>query len=306
MVTRDLVVPPLDASDFVILWAYGPNGERLQDIQVSTGVRSSHGIGGGGGTALRRSDGSWVVLHFPITGPSSDRKPADTIYEVTVHSPRFGDKSVQYRRDETSEITVTFGDPCVLHVTVEGFRGSGKEDALRVALVGSGAKSSGSMMAFQAVPLDTEGTASFGPYEPGAYDIVLGLAASRSSVSTIGRFPVTLSQGLNDVTVTLPELYSVTLLVGDSPSKDRLYLERIQGDFDYRRAYGTPEENGAIRFSDLPAGRYELRDRSGRMPIEIPRDQILEFAPKPVNARRVTVEDPSGYLAEAGFGRAIS
>ena len=63
-------------------------------------------------------------------------------------------------------------------------------------------------------------------------------------------------------------------------------------------------ESGELVFEHLPAGDYKISVMgrgSGEMTVSVPNQSRIEFAPVEPDAMVVTVDDPNGELAKAGF-----
>ena len=294
LVTSNLTIPPLDSRDYVVLWAYGPSGEVLRDVQVSFGSRSRPRWSGQR-SVIRRSDGSfWLVLE------AKDAAERDGEYYVSVHSQRYGRKQENFSPSGSVEVSVRFEAPAFLQVTVSGYEGSGYEGRLRLsvrAIRDGGSSSRGN--------LDFQGRQSFGPLERGDYEVLLSLKTERYRYHTVGRVPVTLRAGQNESSVAVPPLYSLVVEVGDLKPGTRIQIRASESGTGWGGSYQTLDETGQMAFEWLPAGEYKIStlggSSRGEMKVSVPAQMLVRFAPQPLNTMAVTLSDSNGSLAKAGF-----
>jgi hypothetical protein len=228
-------------------------------------------------------------------------------YYVRVSTKNYGRKEIEYERGERSEITVQFVEPATLEVTIAGYVGSGREGAVELSLAkaDSGERESHGVHSSREQKIDAQGRQVFGPVEPGAYEIVVTAKTERFSSIPIDRIPITLRAGRNVATVGIPELYNLTVIVPDPPPRARLRLQPVPRRPGWWGTNETVNKEGRAEFSNLPAGEYKLQmsgpTMGGIMHISIPAHREVRFEPKPINALEVTIEDPEGELAKAGF-----
>jgi len=140
--------------------------------------------------------------------------------------------------------------------------------------------------------------------EPGSYDVVLSIKSAQSSFRPVERVPVTLKAGPNAAEIAIPELHSVTIVVDDAPANATLSLRPVPRTADFRSDQRIGKD-GKAEFTRLTPGEYRIQmygtGRLEEMRVTIPGDREVRFAPKPLNALAVTVDDPAGYLAKVGF-----
>ena len=229
MVTQDLVIPPIEPWEYVVVWAYGPDDELLRDVSVSTGRRSDRGSSSGGGTTIKRDDGSLWVMHHERQNDDRDDEDTEWRYYVRVRSKAHGEKEVEYDRGERSEVTVHFLEPATLEVTIAGYAGSGVEGRIKLSLVQAGDREQPrTVTSSRENRLDSEGRQTFGPIEPGSYELVMRVESERHSSFEIDRAPITIRAGKNAHTVGVPALYTLTVTVEDPSPNARLRLRPIE------------------------------------------------------------------------------
>ena len=315
MVVHNVKVPPLDPSEYVVVWVYGPDGTLLRDVSIASGRRSGSSSSSGGSPVLKRKDGAFLVLHYRRSESSGDEDGDDVRYSVCVRSSVYGAKNVEYRRGKNSELTVRFVEPATLDVTVTGYAGSNLEGWLFVDVLEKSDDSSVARMRAIRDPraggLDAEGRQTFGPLEPGSYDVSLRVKSDDafSDSRRVASVPVTLQAGKNAVQVAVPELHTLTVVFDDPPASGRVNLLAV-GE---RRSAGLLrlprriDKDGKVEFTFLTAGEYRVTvqgggaDGMGEMRVSVPADREVRFAPKPLNALAITVTDAAGRFAEAGF-----
>lgn len=303
----NLEVPAIEAEDYVVLWVYGPDGEILKDVNVNVTYRSDRRSTSGRTTTIKKDDGSmWVLLES-----QSEHFEGDfTEVTVQVHSSKYGSKGATRAKGDSSEITIEFQEPASLEVTVIGYEGSGYEGLLTLSIERAetgeiredrrhvrtyGGSSRGG--------IDSGGTQKFGPVEPGEYKISLALKSSRYQQQSIAEEFATLSAGDNSAGISIPALYSLTV-VASGMVGNYLDLRPLQeGSRRSSRNRIKVGESGEIVFEHLPAGDYKLSDmgRSGEMTVSVPGQSKIEYAPVQPNAMEVRVDNPDGGLAKAGF-----
>jgi hypothetical protein len=143
-----------------------------------------------------------------------------------------------------------------------------------------------------------DGRISFGPLEPGEYDLTLfaGSGERWTSVPAWTR-RVTLGAGRNALTLPMPRLFMLSVADPEGRPETLTFVMEGQGnDLPVR-----VDEAGRAAFGPLPEGRYQLRRGDGMMRITLPGPSDVVFHPQPYNALRMTVADPDGLWARAGF-----
>jgi hypothetical protein len=325
MVEHDLTVPLTDSSESFVLWVRGSQGEALREVEIQTGTKRKGG-GGPQGTAssVPRPDGSFLVLH--AGGP--DEEGEEVTNFVQVRAPGFPPKAVDYRRAETSELTIQLEAPALLEVTVEGYSPAAYGGTLSVS-VGEVKGSEGEEVppgvrrfspAFRGRRVfsprrysfaggETQdlvnGPVSFGPLDPGSYQVVLQYMSGWQGGFPILTQPVTLQPGKNAVTLAMPPLYVLTVQVNGAKAGSRISLQSGgEGAQQLSISAQTGADSRAL-FDGLPQGTYTITYQgegdSGDMQVSIPGQSEVVFQARKLNAMAVTLDDPEGGLARAGL-----
>lgn len=314
-VVLDLALPPPDRSRYVALTVAGPDGAPVADASVEVEARSGHDSSSSSVSVLKRGEGTyWVPLTDEARKAWAANEPGAQV-TLKVSAADLGEKAVEIARGQ-ADAAVRFDTPATLEVTIAGYAGSGLEGALALSLeraeAGAGDESVMMRRHFSRSrgeddPLDAEGRQSFGPVEPGAYEVVLSVMneGSRGRYALPAeRVPVRLVAGKNEIAVSLPQLHSLAVLV-EKPGGISLALERFGG------IEALADDSRRVRFEHLPAGTYTLRFFEGdehsktygqeQMTVTVPGPAEVRYRAQTLDAVRVDVHDPKGKLAQSGF-----
>jgi hypothetical protein len=302
METCDFAIETIDPSLYVVVRVFDPAGKPLRDVTFNTSYRVESGSSSGGSTVANRPDGSYLVFHHGHTMAEGGT------YFVTAQSPVYGKKVASYKRGETAELLIRFGEPASLDVTVAGFAASEQAGALTVSLTRA---RSGENERFanpnESKALDSEGRVAFGPVEPGDYDVTLRIRASQHDTLPAGARRVTLAVGKNAVSLPMPRIQSLAVIDPDGkPGQSLALVPEAEGENNYwSRARARLDDERRALFSAVPEGRYQLRRDGGRfdgaMRVTIPGPAEITFRPAPFTAARVILSDADGAWAKAGF-----
>ncbi len=309
LVVRDLVMPALDPADYVVVWVYGPENELIRDAQISGALRSKNGSSSGGGTTVARPDGSyWFLAPEEPEHMRSSRESGEELQcFVSVHTQRFGTKEVQYEPKKGAEVVVRFVVPAELEVVVPNYAGSGFEGKVNVAVEkpAKDARRGGQSFGYGRDKVDFEGKKTLGPMEPGEYEIVLYIQAERSGQRPVARQPVTLAPGKNSASISIPPLYTVTVIVPDATPNMHLELQPLRRQEGYWGGGQQVNKEGRTTFTSISPGEYRLRTWGGSGPeemrINVQGDMEVRFEPKTMNALQVTIGEEEGLLTQVGF-----
>ena len=294
-VEKNLHVPRPDPANYICVRVLDPDGQPLRRVRFQ--VQKDYTGGGhrsGSIGSIPQEDGTYWILR-QVTKPD---EPEVRRHVLVATSREHGSKDAEFRPDADSTITIRFGDAASLELTVTGFRGSPFAPKLRVGLQ---KPSESSMYIPSGKSPDAEGRLTLGPVQPGSYELVLTVETDRHRSIPVSRTPVVLPKGVNRMTVPLPALYPLTVQVEDGDGI-RLMLRSVERGVPAVHISKTVDKNGRATFDSLPAGDYTLTAMPlGQMRISVPAAGVVRFTPRPVNALRVTITQPDGAMARAGF-----
>ncbi len=316
-VHQDLEVPPVDPSQCIILYVYGPDGKLLRDIRVQLLLKSKSFTQNAYPSKMRRKDGSYLLIvpkniaeedpvfkSFLSHSFMESSEKGQIRFFLSVHSPKYGEKEVEFDPERDKEVVVTFGEPATLIVTFEGYEEKNYPGVVSVTLEKQEDPMGSPWLSVSRA--SGENKVKLGPVEPGSYELVATLSAGPLS-RELFRMPVTLQPGDNSLSLTLPELYELIVHVANPGKNWALILtteERKRGFvplLDRKRI----DEEGNVIFKDLPPGRYvvklEAPGKGGEMIVSVSEQTEVVFVPKEFNAYRIYVWKKDGYLAKAGF-----
>jgi hypothetical protein len=215
---------------------------------------------------------------------------------VLASTTRLGSREVELDLGEAPEAELRFLEPATLHVRLRGATEAGILDGLAVTLRGDTREG-------RRVPDgegDPPGRWVFGPLSPGNVGFRL-VRRFEGSTYVLVACSATLSSGRNDAEITVPRLHTLTVFVTGEGTR-RLVEAKTASEFVRRHAW--TDENGRAELRYLPAGEYEValggvRRREGVI-ARVPGPPV-RLTPPRLDALRVRVSDPEGFLARAGF-----
>lgn len=259
-VHQDLLIPAPDISNHLVLWIHGPNGETLREVsvQMGSGSRFPPAAGLNSSGVLCQSDGAFLVPLRRLAETSQK----DEQQHLTVVSSKYGRKSVVYDPYAGGEMTVRFDDPAILEVALQGYHESGYEDKVRLALRGGGAEKRPGSLAYRlraAEAPDDEGKRTFESLQPGEYTVVVLMeTVSGQGYRSVDEVPVTVRRGRNAIPISLPQLFSLTVVVEGGEPGERLTLYPLGGEIRAQALSAYLGERSRAVFEGLPAGVYRL------------------------------------------------
>lgn len=310
MMRRDIVLPPPAPGDFLLVRALGPSGDALWDLRFTISQESSQGSNSSSGfTATRRADGTWwcspdETYRRAIT----EGKPDGVRLSLTVESESYGSKSLDLTPGDPRLVTVQFGDPARLALTVAGLAGSGHEGTICATLIRASAVASpGRQVHSAAQRVGPDGLVTIGPKEAGEHVVLLSVASGDPlhafDAMPAGRFPVRLEPGANALTVPMPALSRLTVRLDGGDGAAVQIGSRDDEDWWWGPRSEVRGERAV--FERVPPGEYRLHvwtgPHAGRMRVRVPEQSEVDFRPDPVDAVEVNVDDPQGPLAALGF-----
>jgi hypothetical protein len=282
-VMLDLEVPPLEPGACVVLRVIAPDGRLTTDVFVTTSFSTpSRSSPGGSITAMiKRPDDTIWVLHEPDANMEG---AAGLRCFLTVMSKKYGQREVEYFPGDRAEVTVEFGEPATLDVTVDGYAGSRYEGTVVLMVVRVDQVSVRSHIMSSIDPaLDPSGQQSFGPLEPGDYSLQLRLDRYRNNAWVIAEVPVSVRPGRNAARLPMPALHGLKLVVQDLAGA-MVELSSIRPQDAWGSRTLEVDKDGLAAFDDLLEGEYRVKVTvagvvQGAMPVSVPAQAKVLFKP---------------------------
>lgn len=221
--------------------------------------------------------------------------PQDSGLRYSANHAVLGTVSIDVPRQPT-ELHFQYSATATLEVRIVGYAGGGLAGRIELTL--------GDVLAdddmagrieetLKEEPLrpDVHGVARLGPIAAGTRRLTVKKvdAKAGSTKLVLVRESVDLKPGLNELTLTLPELHDLRVEVTGGVAGDPLAAS-LSGDqiHETREALATN-----VTFSELPSGRYDLlvssRERSAFASVTLNGDSIVNL----------TVKEPNAYLMQA-------
>ena len=246
LVETTIHLPAPDPASHLEVRVYGPLGEKLRDVRFVCSYRWKGGMFSGGCVIYPRKDGAYFIR---TPDPAEQNAAEGGTYSLKVMSEDYG--SVQREFDPKSEeaLVFRFEEAATLHVTLEGYVGSGHEGKLRLAL---GSDRIDRQVFAGAAGIDAEGRQQLGPVQPGDSVLVIGVE-ERSLFRTVVRMPIRLRPGDNRAFVPVPQLY--TLKIVGRPG-ERVGITAVSAEREMPAP--TIGKDGTAVVERLPAGKYEV------------------------------------------------
>jgi hypothetical protein len=292
LATTEIVVEEIDPKFYVVVRVLGPGGEPAGVDDVSTSYETENSSSSGGSTWARRADGSYIVFHH-----DHDYAEGGT-YGIEMTAKEYGKKEIRYERGKEREFELRFRAPATLEVVVSGFAGAQHADKVSLGLrKAKGAKRRSHAAANQAP--DGAGRARLGPVEEGDYEVVLFIRAAGHQQIPAVRKPISLPAGKSEMTLPMPRLHELVI----NGRKGEQFV--LQGDYEQGARFHLSQrcgDDGRAVFAPLPAGTFKLRKSNGpgEMEVNVPGPPVV-FKAAEYNALKVSIQDPEGALAQAGF-----
>ncbi|MEM7165384.1 MAG: hypothetical protein AAF581_07970 [Planctomycetota bacterium] len=298
-----LAVPPLTPASCLTIAAKDADDEPVRNISVTaryeildgsrTTMHSAH---------IARPDGDcWV----PLLPPTLTQVGDISRLELTIESPLHGQTVASWRPGWAQEVACQFKRPTMLHVRVSGPTQWPLQDfavtvmkSLSIVDPLTHPVSDVFDADQQSQQMGPDGRQTFLCSGPGKYRLVWTVKTGNATLLLEDQ-AVVLQQGNNTQLLTMPAMHSLRVQTR-LPQGTCLQLEPVAGGATKRSRVSA---QGAVTFRTLLAGTYFVSalDSPHRMTIVVPRDRSVAFAPEPPNAVLVSVFDPEGGLALAGF-----
>ena len=300
-----LDVEPPDPDTILILRAEDPEGRVLRDVNLVLSKEQENSSSSGGVTSKTLPDGSERILMEPNF---IDREPG-TKYFLDCKHDDYGSLRIELVEGVT-EYTARFEVPSSLTVRFENYVGNSIVGRLDVNLLGplkeGEDRPRGYYRGSGSKQLEADGTCRMDTLRPGRYRLNLGLFErdNRFHSTNFGELEVTVLEGENFETVTLPGFHDVELHVPDVKPGQQLYLAREEGDgLGRRNTWGKVRDDYTVLFKDVAAGAYRLSSNNTEFDgdqVDVPCG-VLTFRSTASSSLRVLISDESGRLASLGL-----
>lgn len=299
MVERDLTVPEPEPREYVIVSVEGPDGTLVADATFYASLNLPRD-GARSQRYHRLPDGTWRVFN---PRPKEGVDTSAGTWTIHVYTQQYGSKVLEYVPRAGARLSCRFEEPAYAEFEVVGADRIGNEGTLQVYLRSMPDENGRTDTAGGFRPIEG-GKTSIGPVVPGEYDAVLSLRDRRGSMTSLATTRIRLVAGHGKQTLTVPPLYSLTVLLPDSSGRARGTISLRDASAGERFYQSAEAEDGKIHFENVPAGDYRVwvsGAASGQMDVTVPASAVVEFRPIVVNAYLVHVTAADGALAQAGF-----
>jgi len=302
-----LIMPPLDGKRALLVRVTGPDGELLDDVQIGLEIREGSSVmTRGAGRAHRQPDGRWL---YPIVDRAQQASSGrGARWTLVVTSDALGSKRVPFDHGREQSIDIAFGRPASVEITAQG----ASEDTRRrlaVVLVGkgeSGATALRLMDRSNAQGLGADARKTISPVAPGKYDVQLWLRAALPNAILVAQEKITVGTGILRVNLRVPRIVNVTLRAPGLEPGDRLSLSPVRDpgsrSFQLRSVL---DDSKSATWRNIPVGRYVvaglIAGKHSEMLLNVTASDTHTFVPANLDGLRLTVDEPYGKLANAGF-----
>lgn len=297
-----LAMPELGPDLVVRVRVSGPDGSPVDDARFQLEFRGPNGYGGAVIHDHLQADGSTLC---PIWGLNQELNHWDrpgVHWILHVSSESLGSRRVPFVRGTDAALDVRFEEPASLEVTVLGYdaaRHRGKanvsvrpadEDSQRMLPVAGP----------QTPQLDGLGRVTIPLLQPGEY--VAQLVVGRIVVTQ----RVTVGSDTARVSLQMPRLVTVTVRAPDLRAGDQVafFPARALGETLGVQVV-TLGDDLTARWEDVPVGDYVFAGMIGgerrEMRLAVTDAGTYTFAPGVLDGLEITIDDPGGMLARAGF-----
>lgn len=298
LVELDLTLPDPDPADYIIVRVYDPGGRLLTNVNFNITRHRGGSSSGRGGGELLHSDGSYWLSKLSFSG---DRQ-AEHHYTIKVDHSKYGSKTVRYEGTDTHELEIRYQDPALVTLTVANFNEHSLRDKLSWELRTGKSDVRSELRRYQEVSGGAKQSSPFklGPVEPGEYELVLVTYSGGFFDSRIlYRQKVTLTAGENSLSALVPELFTLTVLTGET-RVSRITVRSKDGGFEHEGYRSRGSDDGKLVLEAIPPGTYVITSNEGTMEVVVSRDTEVQFEPRRYDCLVLTVKAGS-YPETAGL-----
>ncbi len=299
---KDLRLPKPDAPVGVVVKVLGPDGNLLRNAQVRAEKIEEEGKVQPWRRWWNRDEVEGVTVRpqpdgtFLVQRTKPDVKVEDGV--LIAQAGGFGQRAVAFPTSANGLIEITMERPGILNVNLTGVTKDQLQGTL-LSLQGKGSRYL-SQVTSSLWPQDTH--CSFGPLQPGTYELVLAAQGVYSHAEKVG---VTVVSGENSATVAVPGRHKLQVQMPKERATNHTYLRSAEDSSQHAWGGGNPDSKGIVSFEGLFAGEYEIVTNGSfgeeSMRVRVPAPGIVNFAPAREAMVRVRELDEGGYLKEVGL-----
>ncbi|MCZ7608102.1 MAG: hypothetical protein M5U25_18995 [Planctomycetota bacterium] len=290
---HNLRMPQPSTETHIVIRVYSPEGELLRDPNISVDAYSKGGSHGYTPRVMPAEDGSiWLARN------ARGRDVEYQYYDITVSHTEHGQRTVRYEASSREVLDIHLQKPAWLLLNVT----NGKDHPAGNVLEWSLWQSDGDRGSYRR--LDKHGGRSaapirMGPVAPGEYELMLELSIGQFESYTLLRSTVSLRQGDNEFSESIPELCSLTIRAEDESKPPNLDLKSTTGGLNVDVSRGNFRQ-GVLTIPFLPAGTYLLKSSVGQMKVTLPTSSEVVFRPRPWDCLKLEIQPEGGVIEALG------
>jgi hypothetical protein len=220
-------------------------------------------------------------------------------YAITVSHTEHGQRTVRYEAASREVLDIHLEKPAYLLLTVT----NGKDHP------------AGNVLEWYLWEADLDGVSSrrsdrrrgkvsspirMGPMAPGEYELILKLNIGHFEAHELLRRKVSVRQGDNELSETIPELCSLTIRAEDESKPPNLELESTSSGLDVSLSAGHFKQ-GVLTIPFLPVGTYLIKSSVGQMTVTLPAQSEVVFRPRPWDCLKLTIRPEGGAIEALGL-----
>ncbi len=284
--STEIELPALSPEDYLELTVLNPDGENLSNVKIWT---ESRGVPIQS-LPITRPDGKIWLLYSKDTDRSAEH--------------RIVAESTLYGRESTlgaglTEATIQFKEPASLLVYLENYEKSAALGSVKITLRGGADRGNVNYRRswkdpILKKPLSQTGVQEFTSISPGEYTVWVNVNRTPTLSKKVNLIP-----GENEVRLTLPSYYSLTVIT----EGNHVMAYRRGGSTTNRVLFSNNNQNGRFLFPLIEEGQYLIKvDGNGSMPVDVYSNSEIAFQSElPAQAVPLRVAENDSNLARAGF-----
>lgn len=208
--------------------------------------------------------------HVPIVDPVGMEGGTFTL---EARSDAWGRQKVTYDPSSTDVIEFRYSTPVFVAGVIEGYAGSGYEGRLGVEVEARTDEPSRNWDE-ACTPVAADGSFVLPPRQPGKRQLVLYVRGVAPHPVAILHEEVVVVPGMDEVRVTLPALYQLTVIWPGAGARD-VQVQSVDRA-DPTQAREAKHEGFAV-IAALPAGRYSVRVGDEEVTVDVPAQSEVRF-----------------------------